>query len=579
METSRPVTNGAQMQRDLSALTDREYDLVIIGGGMFGACAAWDATLRGMSVALVEKGDFCGGTSANSFKIVHGGIRYLQHADLVRLWSSCRERSALLRIAPHLVQPLPIVIPTYGYGKQGQAFLGAGTLLYDLLTLDRNRDIRDPARHIPWTRFWNARRTLEEFPDLPSENLSGAAVFCDGQMYNPTRLVLAFLKSAVQRGAQMANYVEATRFAREDDCVRGVYVKDIRTGDELLIRSRAVLNAAGPWSERLLNRGRDSRAIEPGPYSRDACFVVRRQLSSAYALAVQGRTHDPDTLFSRPARHLFLVPWRGVTLVGVWHKVYTRCPDEVEVTADELRSFIEEVNWAYPALDITLNDVALWNAGLVPFGENEPGSEHLSYGKRSRLIDHEKADGMRCLVTLIGIRYTMGRSDAAAAVDIVCRKLGRSPIRPPTDRIPLYGGDIAEFGQIVREVVAAGVEPEAAEALAHNHGTAYGEILEHTHRDAGLLTRLPGSTVLEAEIVHAVRAEMALTLEDIVFRRTDLATGGHPGDAALERCAEIAAREIGWTPTQMRQEIARVLARFPNFNRSDTPTPLQEERK
>lgn len=568
-----------RMQRDLLAMSETEYDLVVIGGGIFGACAAWDAVLRGWSVALVEKGDFCGGTSANSFKIVHGGIRYLQHGDLFRLRSSCHERSALLRIAPHLVHPLPIVIPTYGRGKQSKGFLGAGMLLYDALTLDRNRGIRDPARHIPLTRFWDQHRTLEAFPDLPGKNLSGAAIFYDGQMYNPTRLVLAFLKSAVGQGAQIANYVEAIRFATEGNRVTGIHANDVRTGNALQIRARAVLNAAGPWGERLLNRACGRTVAEPGPYSRDACFVLRRRFSSEYALAVQGRTHDPDALLSRPARHLFLVPWRGHTLVGVWHKVYSTGPDEVNVSAEELRSFIEEINWAYPALNISLDEVTMWNAGLVPFGENEPGSENLRYGKRSRVIDHEKTDGLRNLVTLIGIRYTMGRSDAAKAVDLVGRKLGRIAARPATDRIPLHGGDIADFSRLVREIASAGMEPDTAEALAHNHGTACDQVLGLGHRERALLTCLPGSTVTEAEIVHAIRSEMALTLSDIVFRRTDLATGGHPGNAALERCADIAARELGWSPMQRRREIAQVLSGIPDFQSRDDGSGIAREEK
>jgi glycerol-3-phosphate dehydrogenase len=173
------------MKRNISDLAASIFDVVIVGGGIFGACAAWDAALRGLSVALVEARDFCGGTSANSFKIVHGGIRYLQHADLARFRASCRERSALFGIAPHLVQPLPILVPTYGRGKGGKAFLGAGMLLYDALTINRNHRIQDPARKIPWTRFLSRAEILAQFPDLPEKGLTGGVVFCDGQNVQP----------------------------------------------------------------------------------------------------------------------------------------------------------------------------------------------------------------------------------------------------------------------------------------------------------------------------------------------------------------------------------------------------------
>lgn len=168
------------MRRSVPTLADRKYDLVVIGGGILGACAAWDAVLRGLSVVLVEAHDFCSGTSANSYKIVHGGIRYLQHGDIARLRASCRERSALLRIAPHLVQPLPIVVPTYGYGKRGKSFLGAGMFLYDALTLDRNHGIADRAGRIPRTRLLSRMDVMEQFPGLPKKGLTGGTLFWDG---------------------------------------------------------------------------------------------------------------------------------------------------------------------------------------------------------------------------------------------------------------------------------------------------------------------------------------------------------------------------------------------------------------
>ena len=284
------------MHRNIKLLTEREYDLVIIGGGIFAACAAWDATLRGLSVAMIEKQDFCSGTSANSLKFIHGGIRYLQHADIIRLKSSCHERSAMLRIAPHLVQPLPILIPTYGFGTSGKLFLGIGMFLYDLLTLGRNKDIRDPKRHIPWTRFFNKQEVLSEYPDLDQKGLTGAALFSDAQMYNPTRLVLAFIKSAVKQGAQVANYVEAQNLIREGNRVIGVQAIDRIANTAVNIKAKTVLNAAGPWSDWLLEQALPEIKVEKNVFSRDACFLIKRRFKSPCAVAVQGRTKDPDAL-------------------------------------------------------------------------------------------------------------------------------------------------------------------------------------------------------------------------------------------------------------------------------------------
>jgi len=226
------------LPRDIGAIRGQEFDVLIVGGGAFAACAAWESALRGYSVALIEANDFGSGTSANSFKMVHGGIRYLQHLDLLRLWASCKERSALLRIAPHLVKPLPIVLPTYGHGRSGKEFLGAGFLAYDALTVGRNRGIADRSRHIPTASFMSRAEVLNRFDGVDSGNLTGAAVFNDAQMYHPPRLVLAFIQSAMREGAVALNYVEASSFIRKSDRIAGVIARDRLTGERFDIRSK-----------------------------------------------------------------------------------------------------------------------------------------------------------------------------------------------------------------------------------------------------------------------------------------------------------------------------------------------------
>lgn len=557
------------MNRDISALTDKEYDLVIIGGGMFAICAAWDAALRGLSVALVEKGDFCGGTSANSFKIVHGGIRYIQHGDIIRVRESCRERSALLRVAPHLVKPLPIVIPTYGHGKNGKALLAAGLLAYDFFTMDRNRCIRDPNRYIPRGRFFSRDEVLDLFPGLSPQGLTGGALFCDGQMYNPTRLAISFLRSAIAAGVEAANYVKAVDFLCSRGRIIGIEAQDQFTGDKFPVRGRVVLNATGPWAERLLEEQLGLGLNRKAVYSRDACFVVPRQLTHDYALAVQGCTRDPDAMVSRAARHLFIVPWRGYSLIGVWHVVYQDKPDRVSVKGDELQSFIDEVNWAYPRLNLKLNDVLMWNAGLVPFGENKPGAVHLSYGKRSIILDHAQQHNLEGLVTLIGIRYTMARGDAAKAIDLVAKKLNHQAPRPATDRIPVHGGQMDSFQQLIQHARRQSQfrsSDTVLQALLHNYGSEYGRVLQYAKENPSWIDTVGNSTVIKAEVIHAIREESALKLADVIFRRTDLATGQHPGKESLRICAQLMAAELGWSTDQIGKEIAEVEGIFPSLN-------------
>lgn len=556
------------MKRNLTTLTEQEYDLVIVGGGIFGICAAWDATLRGLSVALVERGDFAHATSANCFKIVHGGFRYLQHADVHRIRESSHERNVLLRIAPHLVHPLPVVVPTYGHGLQGRELLRLALLAYDLIALDRNRGITDPKKRISPGHIISRQECLRLFPGLERRGLTGAGIFYDAQMYSPARLALSYLRSAVKAGADAANYLEATSLLQKGDRVYGVNAHDRLTGNKLEIRSKVVLNAAGPWAEKVLRVGMGLRLTPKLTYSRDACFVVPGRLSERYALAVQGRTKDPDAILSRGRRHLFIVPWGNHSLIGVWHVVYKGEPDESTVTETDLQGFIDEINEAYPPLALTLKDVTMWNAGLVLFGNNKPGQTALSYGKRSIIIDHTNNHRVEGLVTIIGVRYTTSRGIAAKAIDLVFKKLGTNGPPSSTAETPIYGGRIECVDEFLRQAIAErapAVSPEGLSALMLTHGSEYRQVLKYVDEDPSSADALGTSTVIKAQVIHAVREEMAQTLGDVVFRRTDLGTGGHPGDTALTTCAALMASELGWDETRAQQELEEVIGAFPSW--------------
>ena len=554
------------MQRDLAALERSEFDLVVIGGGMFGAAAALDAAQRGLRTALIERADFAGATSAHSFKMVHGGIRYLQHLDLIRVRQSARARAAFLRAAPHLVHPLPIVVPTYGRGMKSMPMLRAGMALYDLLTCDRNRGIPDPARRIPNATFLGRSEVMARYPGLDPAGLTGAGVFCDGQMRNPPRLVLAYVQSAAAEGAVCANYVEATGLRVRGGRVRGVIARDTVGGASLEIQSRFVLNAAGPYAEGLLARALGQGLTPPTPFSRDAYFIVRRPLvPGAAALTVPSRTADPDAVLSRGVRHLFLVPWRGATLVGVWHKVYAGEPDQYTIQEAELVDWLAEINSAYGGLELTPDDVDLGSAGLVPFGDNEPGSADLKFAHRSRLVDHRAERGLDGLLTLIGVRYTTGPIDAIRAVDRVVERLGRRVAGSRLEATPVHGGTFGDFDALVDGLTTAappGLGDGTLRALAHNHGTAATAVVRLAASRPEWQSTLPGSEVLGAEIVHAARDEMALTLADAVFRRTDLCTAGHPGEPALSAAARLMAEALAWDRARAAAELDQVRRRL-----------------
>jgi glycerol-3-phosphate dehydrogenase len=552
--------------RDLKSLADRRFDVVVVGGGICGAATAWDAVRRGLSVALLEREDFCARTSAYSLKFAHGGIRYLQHLDFKRVRESCRERSALLRIAPHLVHPLPVVVPTFGHALQGGEALTAAFWLLSLVTSERNQDIPDPERRIPTGKLVSRAQLLEWFPVLADARPNGAGVFSDGQIYNPPRLVWEFVRSAMAGGAVCANWCEVTGLLREGDRAVGVHVEDRLGGQRFDVRANTVVNAAGPYAEQILVKDgvRPERRI---PFSRDMALVLRREVQNGYALAVQTKYADPDAVLSRGHRHLFFVPWRGRLMIGVNSKVYPSEPYGLSVPENEVAGFVEEIQEAAPWLGLSRDDVAMVYAGLLPFGQNDSGAVDLSFGKRSHVIDHAESDGVEGLVSGISVRLTTARGVAQDVIDLVFRKRGSNPPPSDTEHARLSGGGIRSFADLVKEVAARpelNGNADVAESLAHNHGSRYDDVLKLVRANPELGRNVDGTRTLAAEVVHAARHEMACTLEDVLLRRTDMATLGDPGDAALQEAAQLAGAELGWSDAKRAEEIGRVRRHFPN---------------
>jgi len=537
------------------------FDLIIIGGGIGGACAAWDASLRGLKVALIERADYGSGASAHSLKVLHGGIRYLQHLDIPRLRESCAERSAFLRIAPHLTRPLPFALPTFGYGMRGKFPLRAAFQLLNVFTSGRNEGIESRAQHIPAPFVMSRQDFVQRFPAFDAAGLTGAGVFYDGQMLNPARIVYSIVRSAQTAGAVVVNYCAAERLLIRDRRVEGVAARDELTGATFDVRAKIVLNLTGPFAPSLHRRAQGDSPINV-PLSRDMAVVIKRKLLPDMGIGIQTRYKDPDAWFSRGNRHLFMAPWRNYTLIGVNSKVYDGDPYELGVSEMEIQGFIDEIREAAPGLGVTRADVAVVNAGLLPFGENQPGQKDLSFGKRSVLIDHAARENLEGLITGMTVRWTMGRLLGQNAVDLACKKLQLDTRASQTATTAVHGGDVGDRDRLLRSIrTQAGPQlpEESIVHLADTFGGSAGEVLKLPDGTAILCD---GRT-LAAEVRYAARNEMSETLADIVLRRLDLGTGSELGDQLLGECAGVAGEELGWDAERRRREIDRVKASYP----------------
>ena len=328
------------MKRDLKKLSSQEYDVVVVGAGIYGACAAWDATLRGLKVALIDKGDFGAATSQNSQKIIHGGLRYLQQLDIVRMRESIRERRTLMKIAPQFVHPLPCVMPTYGHLTKGRMALAIALFLNDIIGFDRNR-LDDPQKRLPRGRTISRDELLRILPGVPRDGLTGGAVWYDCQTHNSERLVLSFILSACERGADAANHLEATGFLTKDRRVCGVRARDAITGTPVDIRGRLVLNTAGPWIDGVL--GRLSGGIHSSPIMlATSTILVTRRFLGDYAAGLSsgaGRTGE-KSLGGKGSRLYFVTPWRNVCLVGTAYAPYEGDPDNYRVREGDIDAFL-----------------------------------------------------------------------------------------------------------------------------------------------------------------------------------------------------------------------------------------------
>jgi glycerol-3-phosphate dehydrogenase len=556
----RPFPTGFEpMIRDVARLASSSFDVVIVGGGIYGACAAWDATLRGLSVALVEGADFAHATSSQSLKVVHGGLRYLQHADIRRLRVSDRERTTLMRIAPHLVHRLPVLLPTYRTGIQRRPIIAAALATHELLSCDRNFGVRDLSKRIPCARLVSRDRCLRFAPGLPKEEVTGGALYYDGQMYNSERLCLAFIQSAADHGACVANYVDASAFLRRGDRITGIVGTDLRTGATIEIAAAAVLNAAGPWVDRNLRAPgglNHRRATTPHVKTIN---LVTRPLAQEHAIALTVPRRSAGGKAGAGSRLVYIAPWRHGSIVGSAHFFASdgTNADACSATETEIAMFLDDVNAAYPAASLDPEDITFVRCRLVP-SQDANSADPYRTARHHRIVDHG-GEGAEGLFSVIGVKYTTARYVAENAISLVARKLARRVSPARSARVPVCGGAIESFDAFLADAVAERrpeLSEEAIRQLVRNHGSEYRAVLGLAQDRPELLQPVSSSSpVLKAQVAYAIKHEMAQTLDDVVFRRTELATAGHPGSDALLATAQLMGEELGWDADCVAREV------------------------
>jgi len=515
------------MQRDFSQLKNRHFDVLICGGGVYGAWTAYDAALRGLKVAIVDQGDWACATSSASSKLIHGGLRYLESLNFKLVRKTLAERQMLLKTAPHRVWPLRFGIPVYKNSRLGSFRINIGLSLYDLLAGSVPKD-----QHY---RRYTCTDFAERFPCLDSTGLKAGYTYLDAQT-DDARFVLELINGAQTNGAVCLNYCQVTHFIERNGQLSGAEIQDQVTGETLKVRAAQLVNTTGQWSAGLQNKGHCGRLSK-------GIHLILPKILQVEALLLTAKTDG---------RVFFIIPWYGLTLLGTTDSDYDGNIDHVTVEAEEVNYLLSEANRILKTVTWTEQDIIGRYAGLRVL---KP-SANASLSSVSR--DWELITSENGLLSSIGGKFTSAREDAACIVDTLCRNLGVNEscktFGKPFPWMPAE--DYQQWPEaVLNEAVSLGIDNESAHWLLRRHGNRVSDVFELIKQDAELAKRiLPALPFIVADLVFCGQHEMVVHLEDLLRRRLPLLILSKMTLVELQRLAEIAAKTLAWDHDTMNKE-------------------------
>ncbi|HEX2913842.1 MAG TPA: glycerol-3-phosphate dehydrogenase/oxidase [Chloroflexia bacterium] len=523
----------------LAALKDKQFDLIVIGGGIIGAGIARDAASRGLQVALFEKEDYASGTSSRSTRLIHGGLRYLEMFDFGLVRMDLKEREILLRIAPHLVRPLAFLVPFYRKSAFYRFKLGVGMWLYDWLSFDKS---------LPNHKSFSTKKTLQLEPSLRAEGLQGAQMYYDGQVNLPERLTLENIIDAQSKGAQCFNHSRVDSLIRENGRVTGVKVVNELPGEPnqlFEVRGRLVINVSGAWLDGVEQKllGEKSRKV--------------RQTKGIHFTAPSS-VNNAVVLFAEDNRLFFVIPWLGYTWVGTTDTDFDEKLETVRADRDDVEYLLESVKEIFPNSD--WETIYFTNAGVRALVRKGGDKDESAVSRKHAIVDHEKAGDAPGLLSVVGGKITGYRGIAEDLVNAATRKLGiKEKSGTALEKLPGgYTGNIKRFtDEIAKDGARWGITPAQAEHLANIYGSRSREILALIEADPELAKPVhPEYPVLRAEIPFAVAKEQCMTLCDFMMRRTDLYFTPDQGRQAAQEVSLRLSELLHWSEERRQQEEA-----------------------
>jgi len=515
------------MNRDFSSLAHKQFDLLIVGGGIYGAWTAYDAALRGLSVAIVEQGDWAGATSSASSKLIHGGLRYLETYDFRLVRKALRERQMLLEAAPHRVWPLRFGVPVYGGSRIGTVQLMAGLTLYDFLAGNLSAEMKH--------HHFDAATFSEHFPFLAADDLHGGFTYADAQT-DDARLVLELIDGAVRAGVVCVNYCRLTSFIETDGVACGAMVHDQLGGANTEIRAHQIVSATGQWTTST-EEGKGWCRLTKGVH----ILLPAMQCEEALLLTAKS-----------DGRVFFIIPWYGLTLIGTTDTDYRGDINSIAVEQDDVSYLLDEANH-YLKTAWSEADIVGSYAGVRVMkhdGESAPSAA-------SR--DWELKVASNGVHYSVGGKITSAREDAARIVNTVCAQLGIDVPCPTRGRkFPWAPEEEFAAWQVARsaEAMRLGVDAESIKWLLRRHGKRVDGVLRIVENDARMAARIvPVLPFVYADLLWSARNEMVVHLDDLLRRRMPLLIMARLGEEELRRIAAMVASEMGWDEAKIKQEI------------------------
>jgi len=508
------------------------FDLIVIGAGINGAGIARDAATRGLTVLLVDQGDVGGGTSSFSTRLIHGGLRYLEHGEFGLVRESLNERECLLRTAPHLVRPLRLLLPVYRNSRRGMRTIRAGMLAYDLLSFGKS---------VPSHRILSRAQTLRAVPALKDEQLLGAASYFDAQVEFAERLVLENALSARQQGATVLTYTAVKKVSVENGTVAGVELKHLFTGETQTVRGAVVVNAAGPWVDRVLEN--ESAKLIGGT---KGSHIIVAPFAGAPATAI----YVEAAIDHRP---LFIIPWNRNYLIGTTDIRFHGDPGAAHIDDEEVDYLLRETNRVLPSARLSREQILFSYSGVRPLPFTSAADEE-KITRRHFIRDHPSAAN---LFSIVGGKLTTYRRLAEETVDLILKKLGRPPVPCTTAREALPGAATDDWLAFRNDFVRRSpLPPPINEHLLRIYGTRSSEVLDLVDQHPSLANVFDAETsAIGAEVVFAFSEEFATTLTDCLLRRTMVGLNSSTGLNAVHSATSIAQRYLGWSPERVAGEV------------------------